>query len=108
MEGTGAIPLDTKQTIYRIMQEALSNVARHSQAERVEMTLKFLSTGTEFCIEDDGIGFDPSLSLGGVGLESMRERAESLGGSLRTESTLERGTLICARFPNTSQGSENE
>lgn len=107
VQGTGGIPLDTKQTIYRIMQEALSNVARHSQAEQVDMTLKFHSTGTEFCIEDDGIGFDPSESQGGFGLNSMRERAESLAGSLWIESTQEKGTLICARFPNISQGSEN-
>ena len=100
LEGDGELPLEIKQAIYRIMQEALSNVARHSQAEHVLMSFKYLPSGTEFCIEDDGIGFDPNQKQGGVGLNSMRERAEALGGSFKVESNLGTGTSICVHFPN--------
>jgi signal transduction histidine kinase len=78
--GSLDLALDIKQAIYRIMQEALANVARHSAAEQVMVTLKFREQHVELMIRDDGRGFETQRHYDGIGLESMRERAESLGG----------------------------
>ena len=99
VEGSLDISLEEKQAIYRIMQEALANVARHSGAENVAVTLKYLENGVEFSIRDDGTGFDSAQEHDGMGLDSMRERAEALGGYISIESTAGQGTLIQVSLP---------
>ena len=93
-------PLDIEQTLFRIAQEALTNIAKHSEADHVEVQLVVEHDEISLEISDNGKGFDVSSAEGnGMGLRSMRERMESLGGSLRLESTLGQGTHLIARLP---------
>ena len=101
LEVTGFIdlPLEIKQAIYRIMQEALANVTKHSSANSVEVTIRFGGNTVEFCISDDGIGFDTQQQYDGMGLDSMRERVESLKGDFNIQSEPEQGTKVCITIP---------
>lgn len=99
IEGFVDLPLEIKQAIYRIMQEALANVARHSLADNVEVTLAFRDNLVEFSLGDDGIGFDTQQQFVGMGLDSMRERAVSLNGEFSIESEVGEGTKIVTTFP---------
>jgi len=99
VEGFVDTSLETKQTIYRIMQEALANVARHSSSENVEVELDFREKSVEFSVSDDGIGFDTHQQHEGMGLDSMRERADSLDGEFSIESEAGKGTKIKVTFP---------
>jgi signal transduction histidine kinase len=91
-------------TLLRIVQEALSNVARHAGATRVGVTLSFLGDEVILDIRDDGTGFDalavPARShSGGFGLDGMRARAERVAGSLTVETEPGQGTALSARVP---------
>jgi len=99
VDGVVKLPLETKQAIYRIMQEGLANVARHSAAETVKVLMEFGDETVNFCISDDGAGFDPQQPYDGMGLDSMRERVESLQGVFRIESEQGNGTKICITIP---------
>jgi signal transduction histidine kinase len=84
---------------YRIAQEALNNVAKHSEASRARVALEPAGSGDSFelrlTIEDDGTGFDPcAVSAGHLGLAIMRERAEAIGGHLEVVSNLGEGTRV--------------
>jgi signal transduction histidine kinase len=81
------------------MQEALANVARHSSADNVEITLVFGDELVEFSLLDDGVGFDTQQQFSGMGLDSMRERAGSLNGDFSIESEAGEGTKIVTTFP---------
>jgi signal transduction histidine kinase len=94
---------DARLAVYRTVQEALTNVRRHSTAERVEVTLAYLSGSTVLVVEDHAsAGTPPPIALGlagnGYGLTGMRERAELLGGELRAEPT-EDGFRVELRLP---------
>lgn len=91
------LPAAVEVAVYRITQEALANVARHSQARNCTLQV---SLGESFLLEirDDGNGF-PADYTPGVGLRSMRERAEELGGRLEVQSAPGRGTHIIANLP---------
>ncbi|MEW6439953.1 MAG: PAS domain S-box protein [bacterium] len=103
MEGDVSEPL--KIAIYRIMQEAMNNVGKHSTASRVRLRLAKADGGIELIIQDDGEGFDvpKAMTVGpfgrGLGLTSMRERAELTDGRLTVESAVGRGTTIRAVWP---------
>jgi NarL family two-component system sensor histidine kinase LiaS len=99
VDGSIDLPLETKQAIYRIMQEALANVTKHSSAKSVDVTLCFGNHSVEFCLSDDGVGFDTQQPHDGMGLDSMRERAESLNGDLNIQSEPDQGTKICLSIP---------
>jgi NarL family two-component system sensor histidine kinase LiaS len=100
VQGEGDLPLDIEQALFRVAQEALSNIARHSQAGHVEIHLEVDRDAISISIHDDGTGFDINEAEGkGVGLRSMRERVEALGGSLRVESIPKEGTKVVARIP---------
>jgi signal transduction histidine kinase len=89
-----------KDALYRIAQEALHNTVKHAHAEDVGLLLKQEHEGLLLEVRDDGIGFDPSRTFPGhLGLKSMRERAERLGGALEIESRPENGTRILVRIP---------
>ena len=83
----GDIPSSLKTVIYRILQEALNNVAKHSRADLVQLTLEKSDSGIKLKIQDNGVGFDLAKtislkpSLRGFGLASMRERAAELSGA---------------------------
>jgi NarL family two-component system sensor histidine kinase LiaS len=97
--GERIIPLDIEQTLYRLVQEALSNVTRHSGASNVELHLTWESKRVILRIADNGHGFDLQAAEGkGVGLQSMRERVEEIGGIFTVESNAS-GTRIEAIIP---------
>ena len=94
LQGERPLPLDIEQTVFRIVQEALANVARHSDADKVEIGLVYTSKELTCMIRDNGCGFDPSQALLGFGIRSMQERAKTLGSQLNLESTAGEGTII--------------
>ncbi len=85
--------------LLRILQEALANARRHSDARRVEVTLSASRRLVRAEVSDDGLGFDPGSVREGVGLAGMRERASALGGRLKTESAQGRGTSVRVEVP---------
>jgi len=93
----GLSPL-LQATVYRVLQEALTNVARHAGAGSVSVRLVRRETSVELRVQDDGAGFKPGNS-GRLGLRGMRERAALLGGSVEVESRPGAGTTITARIP---------
>ncbi len=99
VDGYIDLPLEIKQAIYRILQEALANVTRHSSADKVDVRLHFRDDAVEFCLRDDGAGFDIHQQHGGMGLDSMRERVESLNGDFSIDSAPGSGTEICIAIP---------
>src|SRR5215207_323937 len=93
-------PLEVKEALYRIAQEALNNTVKHAQAEGVELRLEQEAGGILLEVRDDGEGFDPAGSFPGhLGLKSMRERVARLGGMLRIESAPREGTQVRAQIP---------
>ena len=96
---------EAETALYRIIQEALNNVAKHSQAKRVSIILQGTAGRAQAIIEDDGRGFDttkprrPADQEGGLGLSGIQERLNVLGGSLSLESTPGRGTTLIVRIP---------
>jgi signal transduction histidine kinase len=92
-----SVPLKT--IMYRVMQEAMNNVAKHSQANLVRLSLKKSRNRIEFVIEDNGIGFDLEKSKTGFGVGSMKERIEQSDGTFTVESIKGRGTVIHASWP---------
>lgn len=93
------LPLEVEQTIFRIAQEALANVARHSNADQVEIDLIYNDDIVSCAIHDNGVGFDPNIIETGFGLRSMAERANASGGDLVIESDHSKGTSISISIP---------
>jgi signal transduction histidine kinase len=91
------LPAAVEVAAYRIAQEALTNVARHARSRRCVVTLS-VNELLELTVSDDGIGI-PASRRAGVGLVSMRERAEELGGSCAVEPMPGGGTRVAARLP---------
>jgi signal transduction histidine kinase len=88
--------------LYRIVQEALSNAVRHAQADTVEVELDARDDLVTVIVRDDGVGFDPgarAIRERRLGLTSMRERAERLGGTFRVESSPGAGTTVSVEVP---------
>ena len=85
--------------IYRVLQEALNNVARHSGARQAQVRLNFLAESLELEIEDHGKGNDGSASRNGIGLVGMRERAELLKGTIEFRRPPQGGTLVTLKVP---------
>ena len=100
----GGIGKEVTLCLFRIVQEALRNVVKHSGA--AEAAVEFTGRGDriDLCVSDSGVGFDPESSNGipGLGLISMRERLRLVGGQLTIESEPSRGTRIRARVPLTA------
>jgi signal transduction histidine kinase len=86
--------------VYRILQEALNNVARHSGARQAWVRLNFLPRGLDLEVEDHGNGFQSDAAARtGIGLVAMRERAELLGGSIEFTRPANGGTLVRLHVP---------
>ena len=97
VEGTQTLPLVVEEALLRVVQEALSNIARHSKATLVQITLAFTDERVTLSILDNGQGFDPEqLEHRGVGLLSMQERMKALGGDIKLESAPGKGTCVTA------------
>lgn len=88
-----------KLTIFRILQEALNNCIRHASATNVLIVLRYLRTHAELTIEDDGIGFDPSLAKKGAGLKNIQNRVYLIGGTYAIQSAPKKGCKIIINFP---------
>lgn len=93
------VPVLVKTVIFRVIQEAMNNIAKHSNADLVRLSLKKKDDRVELIVEDNGIGFDLENTRKGFGLGSMRERTELSEGSFRIESTKGSGTVIRAEWP---------
>lgn len=93
-------PLDPEleTTVYRLLQEALTNIGKHARASTVHVTLRVGDDGIAVDVRDDGIGFDPTARTAGFGLAGMRERVYLAGGSLELHSD-STGTLVRVRLP---------
>jgi len=97
-EPTG-LSLEVKRALFRILQESLANIARHSSAENADVLLR-VDEDIQLIVKDDGHGFDSSVKQGGMGLQSMKERAETLDGSFAVDSDPGKGTRVSATFPS--------
>jgi PAS domain S-box-containing protein len=87
-------------TIFRIVQEALTNAKRHSRSESVDVTLMQVEDRIHLTIEDHGIGFDPAfVAIGRFGLQSMRKRAALIGGCAEIRSSSGQGTQVIVELP---------
>jgi two-component system sensor histidine kinase UhpB len=99
------IAVSLKTVIFRILQEAFSNIAEHSQADNVRLSLKKSEDKIELIIEDNGVGFDvrqilfSEPSIRGLGLASMRERTELSTGTFAIKSANGNGTILAASWP---------
>jgi signal transduction histidine kinase len=96
--GAVALAPAAEHALVRVTQEALANVARHSHASTVTLDLDLAADAATLTITDNGCGFDASTTSPGVGLDSMRERLEALGGRLLVNSNPGSGTTIKAHY----------
>lgn len=97
-----SMPQRTKDNVYRICQEALANVLKHASATSVDLALRTGDGFLSLVLKDDGIGFDPAKAAHGdkgIGLSTMRERTELLGGIFSVASSPDTGTTITVRVP---------
>jgi signal transduction histidine kinase len=101
----GRLPLPIESALYRVVQEALTNVFKHAAAQRVSLVLRRSSDQVLAIVEDDGRGFDaeavlgPSGADGRLGLLGMQERLALVGGTLTVEAVPGGGTTVIARIP---------
>jgi two-component system, NarL family, sensor histidine kinase LiaS len=94
------LPLEVEQALYRVAQEALANVARHSRASAANLRLVYEPTRVCLTISDNGVGFDSRAAhKAGFGLRSMQERVSALSGKLEVHSSPEDGTTLHACIP---------
>ena len=108
------LPSHTETMVFRIVQEALTNVVKHAQASQVSVRLQLSNSKVSVWIEDNGKGFDVDAALSGVagqknlGLHGMIERATLLGGTLNISSAPGKGTCLNIEIPLTEGASTNE
>jgi len=110
IEGVPAgLPEPYRTCVYRVVQEALTNCARHAKAKRIDVCIEGSREGLAVSVKDDGVGFDPTKVRGrGLGLIGMQERVMELGGQLILESRPSKGTVLSARIPVTTEVLPNE
>jgi two-component system, NarL family, sensor histidine kinase DevS len=98
--GDDRLPPEIETTLYRMVQEALTNVAKHADATSISILLTRTASSVRLVVEDDGAGFDPRSDPDeGLGLPGMRERVALLDGRLRVESARGKGTTLVAEVP---------
>ena len=90
---------ELETAVYRIVQEAITNAAKHSGSDSICVTVRDEAPVVTIEVRDEGRGFDPASRTNGFGLAGMHERVESLGGSLSVESAPGRGTTVSVRLP---------
>jgi signal transduction histidine kinase len=100
------VPPDIEICLYRVAQEALSNLAKHSRAQNAALELRRVGGQLLLRISDDGVGFDSQQESAGLGLVTMRERLNAVGGTMDVASSPTTGTAIEAWVPlaDTSSG----
>jgi signal transduction histidine kinase len=102
VQGTPELDSTVEVELYRIVQEALNNALRHAQADTVEVDVDARDGLVTVIVRDDGVGFDPGargIRERRLGLTSMRERADRLGGTFRVESSPGAGTTVSVEVP---------
>src|SRR5207248_4979436 len=98
--GDERLPAEAESALYRIVQESLTNIVKHSHARNISVVLVLKPGAVAAVIEDDGQGFDPtSVREEGIGIEGMRERLGLLDGRLQIESAPGAGTTLVAEVP---------
>ncbi|HEX8752530.1 MAG TPA: GAF domain-containing sensor histidine kinase [Solirubrobacterales bacterium] len=95
---------EEERIVYRLVQEALTNVVKHAGAGRVELAARWSEGELRVAVADDGDGFDPAAVASGHGLRGMRERVQSLGGEIAVESEPGLGTRVTASLPISPSG----
>jgi signal transduction histidine kinase len=96
---SGELPQEVEDTLYRLVQEALTNVVKHAGATEVSVSVVLEADRLEVNVEDNGRGIDPEGSSSGYGLVGMRERAALVGGTIEIASEPGRGTRVSASIP---------
>ncbi|MFN3265290.1 MAG: GAF domain-containing sensor histidine kinase, partial [Deinococcales bacterium] len=105
LHGEPRLSPTNEAVMFRILQEALNNIAKHSRAKTTTVILKSLTSGAQLTVQDDGGGFDPNsltgkvTTAGGLGLSQMRERVEARGGRFEYSSKIGQGTRVTAILP---------
>jgi signal transduction histidine kinase len=102
--GERSLPADAEEALYRIVQEALSNIVKHAQTDQAEVTLRLESGRVLLQVKDHGVGFDPDLvdadsQVGHLGPTSMNERVKLLGGTFDITSQPQAGTCVSVVIP---------
>ena len=105
VQGRSVLPAEVQVAMYRVCQEALTNIAKHARASKVEISLKLEDDNCVLAIRDDGHGFEPErISSGHYGLSMMRERASAVGAILSLTSQPGHGTELTIRWTNPPVG----
>ena len=99
LEDSERLAPDVESTVYRVVQEALTNVAKHAAASRLEIELLMEGDDVAVTVRDDGRGFDPDAPAAGFGLMGMRERIALVSGQVSIESGTDNGTVVRALIP---------
>ncbi len=98
--GANRLPNEVETALYRIVQEGLTNMAKHAEPSRASVLVTPKNGSVLLVLEDDGCGFDPRRTKsGGLGLEGMRERVELLEGRMTVESRVGAGTTLVVEVP---------
>ena len=90
---------EVETALYRIVQEALTNAAKHGQAGRAVVEVRADASTVQLSVRDDGNGFEAGADTEGFGLLGIQERVDLLGGELLVDSSPGAGTLLSASFP---------
>ena len=103
------LPEQHRICVYRIVQEALTNCARHARATTIDIAIRGSEGAVTVIVRDDGVGFDTSRVKGrGLGLTGMHERVLDLDGDLTVSSQIDRGTILSATIPIGKEAPRNE
>ncbi len=95
------LPRNVSLPIYRVVQEALTNIAKHSQSTEVSIYLQTTSRQLNVLIQDNGVGYDPDQNISGFGIQGMQERVLALGGLFSIASQLGLGCKVMVQVPLT-------
>jgi signal transduction histidine kinase len=103
------LPEEYRTCVYRVVQEALTNIAKHASARQILIGVTAGNDGLSISVKDDGIGFDPrTRNRGGLGLLGMAERVKKLGGDLEVISHAGQGSSIMAKMPLKKGAADHE
>ena len=103
----GRFAPEVETAVYRLVQEALTNVAKHARAEHAWVSIREAGDALEVSVRDDGIGFDPEAGWSGFGIAGMRERLALAGGSVEISSEPGAGTTVVATLPAAHEASSS-
>jgi signal transduction histidine kinase len=99
LSGSERLGPELEQSLYRLVQESLTNISRHARASTVQVSIVERRGAVEVTVRDDGVGFDPATPVSGFGIAGMRERVALAGGELSIDSTPGSGSTITAVLP---------